>query len=60
VSLSEQIAALQASDPGCTVLFAIVVPLAACYQVRIGTHDGRAFSFDELQALNFSLDLSLN
>lgn len=58
-TLSGQIATLKAHNSGCTVLFSTIVPLAQYYQIRAGTHDGPAYSFKELRAMNFSLDLSL-
>jgi len=47
------------AGPGCKVSFAVAVPKASFYQIKIGTHSGPSYSFDELQSMNFHVDLSL-
>jgi hypothetical protein len=43
----------------CTATFSAKVPAAQFYQIKIGTHDAPTYSFDELRAKNFSVELSL-
>jgi hypothetical protein len=43
----------------CVVDFTTVVPIAKFYQARVGTHDAPAYSFDEMLAQNFAIQLSL-
>lgn len=43
----------------CRTEFRVSVPLAAFYQIKIGTHDGAPYSFDQLQSMGWHLDLSL-
>jgi hypothetical protein len=45
---------------GCEVSFDVDVPKATFYQVTVGTHRGPSYSFEELQAQDFALDLSLS
>ena len=44
----------------CVVEFEVNVPKANFYQVKIGSHGGPSYSFEELQAQDFQLDLSLS
>jgi hypothetical protein len=44
---------------GCEVSFGIDVPRASFYTLRIGSHDGPAYSFEEMTANGWSLSLSL-
>jgi hypothetical protein len=44
---------------GCEVDFDVEVPKATYYQVTVGTHGGPSYSFEELQAQNWRLDLTL-
>jgi hypothetical protein len=49
-----------ASAGGCEVSFVIDnLPKANFYQVTIGTHGGPSYTYDELAALHWQLDLSL-
>jgi zinc ribbon protein len=43
----------------CEVSFAVDVPSATFYTVKVGTHEGPAWSFQELSARNWQIDLSL-
>jgi hypothetical protein len=43
----------------CEVSFAVDVPSATFYTVKVGTHEGPAWSFQELNARNWQVDLSL-
>jgi hypothetical protein len=43
----------------CTVVFRAQVPIAQFYQTKVGTHDAPTYSFDELKAQNFNMQLSL-
>jgi hypothetical protein len=45
---------------GCSVSFEIEVPKAAFYQTTIGTHGGPSYSFAEMGANNWKLELSLD
>ena len=47
------------SGYGCEVSFAIDVPRANFYTLKIGSHDGPAYSFEEMTANGWSLSLSL-
>ncbi len=44
----------------CHVEFSVSVPRAQFYQVMIGTHGGPAYSYEQLQAMNFTLRLTLH
>jgi hypothetical protein len=48
------------SGTGCTVNFRIPdVPKASFYQITIGTHGGPSYSYSEMKAAGWSVDLSL-
>jgi hypothetical protein len=44
---------------GCEVSFGIDLPRASFYTLKIGSHDGPAYSFEEMTANGWSLSLSL-
>lgn len=44
---------------GCQVSFDVEVPKARFYQVEIGTHGGPSYSFEEMEAQNWQMDLVL-
>jgi hypothetical protein len=44
----------------CKVSWAAEVQRAQRYQIKIGTHEGPVYTFDQLQKLNWHLDLNLN
>ena len=51
------------SDQGgssCVVRFDVDVPKANFYQIKIGTHGGPSYSFEDLQTNDFELQLSLD
>jgi hypothetical protein len=50
---------LSSSEYGCEVSFGVDVPKATFYTVRIGSHDGPAYSFEEMTANGWSVSLSL-
>ncbi len=45
---------------GCSVSFDVEVPKATFYQTEIGTHGGPSYSFEEMEGLQWQLDLSLD
>lgn len=45
------------ADP-CSVGFEVEVPEASFYQIRIGEHRARTYSFEELATHDFTLSLS--
>ena len=48
------------SGTGCTVNFSVPdVPKASFYQITIGTHGGPSYSYSEMKAASWSVDLSL-
>lgn len=44
---------------GCEVSWEVEVPKATFYQVTVGTHGGPSYSFDEMEAIDWNLDLTL-
>ncbi len=46
-------------SPQCSVTFTVDVPKADYYQIKIGTHAGPSYSFDEMESNHWRLDLSL-
>jgi len=44
---------------GCIASFSATVPVAKFYRISVGTLDGPSFSFAQMQAQNFSVQLSL-
>jgi hypothetical protein len=44
----------------CSVDFEVEVPKATFYQITVGTHGGPSYSFEEMQANNFFVELSLD
>ena len=67
--LAQHFAALQPIGPNdqlskldagkCFLDFSATVPRAKFYQVQVGTYNVPPYSFDELQARNFSVDLTV-
>ncbi len=49
----------ESSRLGCVVTFEVEVPKASFYQVQIGTHGGPSYSFKEMEAVDWQMDLSL-
>ena len=47
------------ANVGCRVEWQAEVPEANFYQVKIGTQDGHNYSFEELEASDFHLELML-
>ncbi|MBV9279215.1 MAG: hypothetical protein JOZ41_03960 [Chloroflexi bacterium] len=45
---------------GCKVRFSVRVPRATFYQLKIGSHDGPTYSFRQLQAKKWTINLSLS
>jgi hypothetical protein len=50
---------LSSSELRCEVSFALDVPKATFYTIKIGSHDGPAYSFEEMTANGWSESLSL-
>jgi hypothetical protein len=44
----------------CKVSFETKVPKATFYQITIGSHGGPSYSFEEMQAMGFNVELSLD
>lgn len=53
-------APVDASHAGCTVTSQVRVPRATFYSVKVGTHSGRPYSYDDLQKQGWKLVLSLS